>query len=323
MNRSNRRTPGRPAAWRILAACAAFAACVDPGWPSPPDVTLDELVAATQEWRQWRRDDLVTPPFGPVLWIGLWELPEGATPLGSDTSLAIALPREDAPPFAGALVRSGQEVRIDPAPGAGFRREDGAQVTGSLALSHDLSEHPTQLALGSLGLSIHAERGTDRLWLRAWDEDTPLRETFALPEAYPVDPAWRVAARFDPFPEARNIPVADVTGGIVTQPVPGELVFRLRGREHRLLAAVEPNSTTYFIMLWDSTALTTTYEAGRYVRAPLADSTGWTVLDFNRTYNPPCVFSPYSVCGFPPQENRLDLPITAGERRASSPVAHP
>jgi uncharacterized protein (DUF1684 family) len=40
------------------------------------------------------------------------------------------------------------------------------------------------------------------------------------------------------------------------------------------------------------------------------------VLDFNRTYNPPCVFTPHSTCAFPPRENRLPLAITAGEKRA-------
>jgi uncharacterized protein (DUF1684 family) len=68
-------------------------------------------------------------------------------------------------------------------------------------------------------------------------------------------------------------------------------------------------------MLWDSTALSTTYGAGRYLRVPLADSTGWTVIDFNRTYNPPCVFTAFSTCAFPPPENRLPFAVTAGEKR--------
>ena len=39
------------------------------------------------------------------------------------------------------------------------------------------------------------------------------------------------------------------------------------------------------------------------------------VIDFNRTYNPPCVFTAFSTCAFPPPENRLPFAITAGERR--------
>jgi uncharacterized protein (DUF1684 family) len=69
-------------------------------------------------------------------------------------------------------------------------------------------------------------------------------------------------------------------------------------------------------MFRDSTALATTYQAGRYVRAALPDPTGWTVLDLNRAYNPPCVFTEYSTCALPPPENHLALAVTAGEKRA-------
>ena len=81
-----------------------------------------------------------------------------------------------------------------------------------------------------------------------------------------------------------------------------------------------PTSTTYFIMIWDSTALTSTYQAGRYLRAPIADSTGWTVIDFNRTYNPGCVFSDFSVCGLPPEENRMPFALPAGEMRPEGTI---
>ena len=43
-----------------------------------------------------------------------------------------------------------------------------------------------------------------------------------------------------------------------------------------LMAFATPSSRSYFISLWDSTAVTDTYQAGRYMRAPLADDDGWT-----------------------------------------------
>jgi uncharacterized protein (DUF1684 family) len=79
-------------------------------------------------------------------------------------------------------------------------------------------------------------------------------------------------------------------------------------------------STSYFIMIWDSTATTTTYQGGRYLRAELADETGWTVIDFNRTYNAPCVFTPHSVCALPPRGNWLSTWVTAGEQRPARPA---
>jgi uncharacterized protein (DUF1684 family) len=38
------------------------------------------------------------------------------------------------------------------------------------------------------------------------------------------------------------------------------------------------------------------------------------VVDFNIAYNPYCYYSPEFNCPYPPKENRLDVPIRAGER---------
>ena len=102
----------------------------------------------------------------------------------------------------------------------------------------------------------------DRLWIRAWDEKHTRRETFQLPESYPLSPEWRVSARFDPFPEPKDIQVGDVVEGTQVYHAPGELVFRIAGREYRLAVSADSGSRDYFIMLWDSTATTTTYGAG-------------------------------------------------------------
>ncbi|MGH8193295.1 MAG: DUF1684 domain-containing protein, partial [Woeseiaceae bacterium] len=45
---------------------------------------------------------------------------------------------------------------------------------------------------------------------------------------------------------------------------------------------------------------------------------GHTVIDFNKAYNPPCVFSNFATCPLPPAQNRLPLRITAGEKTYGS-----
>ena len=313
-----RRAAGPPRAFGLLAVpVLALTACSADPWPDPPPVAAEALAAEHEDWRVYRQGRLVEPPGGAVIWIGLWELHEGEVQFGSDPSLPVALPEEDSPPVAGTLRRTGDEVILEPAPGADLRvrGEDGdALVTGPLTLRNDRADDPTWLALGSLGLRVHAEMGTDRLWLRAWDEDSPKRETFRLPPFYPVEPAWRMAARMDPYAEPRAMPLADVTDGTVANVAQGELVFRIEDREHRLVAFATEKSKDYFVMLWDSTATVDTYPGGRYMKVPFPDEDGWTVVDFNRAYNPPCVFTPYSVCSLPPRESRLDVAVTAGEK---------
>jgi uncharacterized protein (DUF1684 family) len=302
---------------RVLALLICIG-CTDAPWPRPAAIPEQQFVREFQEWRDYRRSRLVLPGPGPVTWVGLWELRPGTMALGADSTLPIVLRAAHAPRFAGTLERENADVRFEPASGAEIRLADGTRVTAPLMMASDRTDTATTLAIGSLRLRVHAEPGTDRLWLRAWDEEHPARQTFRLPESYPPDTAWRVSARFVRFKTPRDYQVADITEGTQAYRSPGELVFRVGQREgeHRLVAFAEPDDTILFLMIWDSTAKTTTYQAGRYLRASFPDSAGWTVIDFNRTYNPPCVFTPYSTCAFAPRENRLSFALNAGEMRA-------
>lgn len=305
----------RLAAQHIALALLICIGCTDEPWPQPAAIPEQQFVTEFQEWRDYRRSRLVLPGPGPVTWVGLWELHSGAMALGADSTLPIVLPAAHSPRLAGKLQRAGGDIRFEPATGAGIGLADGTPVPALLMMASDRTESATTLAIGSLRLRVHGEPGTDRLWLRVWDEEHPARATFRLPESFPPDTAWRVSARFEPFRKPREYRVADITEGTQAFRSPGELVFRVRGMQHRLAAFAEPADTIFFVMIWDSTAKTSTYQAGRYLRVPFPDTAGWTVIDFNRAYNPPCVFTPYSTCAFAPPENRLSLAVYAGEKR--------
>lgn len=307
---------------RILPAAlgAVLAGCADVPGPDLATVSPEVLAEEHAEWRENRRSSLTNPDAGVISWAGLWALAEGANGFGSDASTAIVLPPEDAPPFAGTLHLENGAVRLVPEAESGLTLDGGSAVTEELALRNDREENTTILALGSLGLRIHSERGTDRLWLRVWDRDAPRLAAFQLPDYFPVSTDWRLPARFDPYPEPRIVPLADVRGGTVENESPGELIFEADGREHRLVAFARATSRSYFVSLWDSTATSDTYQGGRYMRVPLVNDEGWTVIDFNRAYNPPCVFTPFSVCSLPPRENRLQVAVKAGEKRPAEPA---
>ena len=57
-----------------------------------------------------------------------------------------------------------------------------------------------------------------------------------------------------------------------------------------------------------------TYGGGRFLYTGAPDADGHVIVDFNRSYNPPCVFSPYATCPLPWPANRLPVRIEAGER---------
>ena len=68
-----------------------------------------------------------------------------------------------------------------------------------------------------------------------------------------------------------------------------------------------------WIMVADATSGNSTYGSGRYMYIDLPEKNGKIQLDFNYLYNPPCSYSEYTTCFFPPSQNRLPFPIEAGE----------
>ena len=78
-----------------------------------------------------------------------------------------------------------------------------------------------------------------------------------------------------------------------------------------------------FVPFRDATNGTETYGAGRYLldAAKSADLGGdparrTLMCDFNFSYQPSCAFDPQWACPLAPPENRLDVPVRAGERIA-------
>jgi uncharacterized protein (DUF1684 family) len=172
---------------------------------------------------------------------------------------------------------------------------------------------PTIVQMGSVRFNV-IKRG-DRLGLRVKDAQAPTRTHFAGLDYFPTDVNYRVEARLDPYNPVKKIPIDDVTGMRSESDSPGALVFTLDGKEYRLDPIVEEGSDELFIIFRDLTSKDETYPAGRYLYAPKPGPDGRTVIDFNKAYNPPCAFTPYATCPLPPQQNRLDVRIEAGEKR--------
>ena len=135
--------------WLVPVALVVMLACRGDDWPRPAPQSYQEFLTQFNAWREDRRDRLVQAPAGPVILAGLWELSEGATAMGRDSTLAIALPAPEAPPLAGLIRRTGQDVRFEPAPGARVRLADGTPVTAPRALASDRTDSATVLAIGA------------------------------------------------------------------------------------------------------------------------------------------------------------------------------
>jgi uncharacterized protein (DUF1684 family) len=98
----------------------------------------------------------------------------------------------------------------------------------------------------------------------------------------------------------------------------GEFRFEI-GDEGYLLQAYKRDveEEQLFVPFRDATSGQETYGAGRHLDPDAArnrTADGKWILDFNRAYNPWCVYSEDYTCPFVPQENRLAVSVRAGEK---------
>jgi uncharacterized protein len=156
-----------------------------------------------------------------------------------------------------------------------------------------------------------------KLGIRLRDDAADLLHTFNGVARFPVDPEYRVEAVLEAADSLKKVNITNVLGQTYQRPSPGELVFTLQGKEHRLTPIAEGNADELFIIFADATSGKDTYGGGRflYVKPPGAD--GKVLIDFNKAYNPPCVFTPYATCPLPPEHNVLSVAISAGEKTYS------
>jgi uncharacterized protein (DUF1684 family) len=82
----------------------------------------------------------------------------------------------------------------------------------------------------------------------------------------------------------------------------------------------DPAPRDLFIIFKDLTSGKETYAAARYLYAKPPDKSGRTIVDFNKSYNPPCVFTHFATCPLPPPQNRLPIRIEAGEKKYAGHV---
>jgi uncharacterized protein (DUF1684 family) len=123
-------------------------------------------------------------------------------------------------------------------------------------------------------------------------------------------------------PTSFQIPTSD--GRLRPAVRAGTFTFDLAGQPRRLTAYElegAHHDGSLFVPFLDATSGAETYGAGRYLDLE-PDEDGTYAIDFNLAYHPSCVYAPQFSCPLTPAENRLPVPIEAGERLAEDAPAH-
>ncbi|MCX6544847.1 MAG: DUF1684 domain-containing protein [Acidobacteria bacterium] len=172
--------------------------------------------------------------------------------------------------------------------------------------------------------TLQAERARkDAAFLSAENSPIPAnaRATYLPLKYFAPDPAYAVPASFAPALVRTPVTMPTSTGKLRDMEQVGSLEFTLAGRALSLAAFVEAGTPPdrLFIPFSDLTSGTETYSAGRYLEIDLS-KTGIYIVDFNRAFNPYCYYNHEYDCPYPPKQNRLPIPIHAGEKMAQSAI---
>jgi len=240
--------------------------------------------------------------------VGLSWLSEGVNSVGSAPKSRVLLPKGKAPATLGVIRLEKGVATFTSAPGAAVT-SDGKPVT-TVAMK---SDGPTALAHGTLKFFLIG-RGS-RIGVRVLDGEAPALKTFSGIECFPIDPAWRLVAKFEAYTPKKKIEVpTNIIETTEKQESPGAVVFTKDGKTYRLDALVGGPKGELFLVFGDQTNSKETYGGGRFLHTAVPSADGTVAVDFNRSINPPCVFTPYATCPLPPKENFLAVRVPAGEK---------
>ncbi len=242
-------------------------------------VLTPEYKAEVETWRA-NRETRLKAENGWLTLVGLFWIEQGESKIGSDPGANVPLPAS-LPQELGTISLKGDIAEFKPAKGVALK-----PVT-----MHD-DEKPNYEVVSIGTVSFYLIQRGDRFGIRVKDTQSPARTNFKGLDWYTPDPSWNVEAKLTPAPHKV---VFDTEVGVKQD---GDSIgyFEFdRGGQHYKLDAVTEDGELFFVIR-DATSGKTTYAASRFLYAAMPDKNGHTRLDFNKAYNPPCVFTPYATC---------------------------
>lgn len=286
----------------IIVVLFAFIGCKQKPQADP------EYVKQIEKWDQ-RRIERLKADDGWLNLVGRFWLKPGENTFGTSKDNDIVIESSKLPAHIGSFTFKDSVVT--------FKAKDGVDVllngrpVKEVRMIDDQKKDMTVLQIGSIKFNLIVR---DTLYgIRARDLNSELVKNFKGIERFPIDESWNIKARFEPYNPPKEIAVPNVLGQISKEKSPGAVVFDRDGKTYKI-DAVDEGGDKLFLIIADETSGNETYGGGRFLYVNKPDSTGNIDLDFNKAYNPPCVFTKYATCPLPPEQNYLKLKIEAGEK---------
>ena len=151
------------------------------------------------------------------------------------------------------------------------------------------------------------------------DQNSPLtvdqRKRFRGLQYFSENEGLRFVLAVEEFPEDSKdlIQMATSTGDTAPHTRWGQLKCEVDGVPVALTVYRSAGGDDYFLPFMDTTTGDGSYADGRYLDLPATED-GRLVVDFNYAYNPYCAYNEMWSCPITPPENRLKVPVRAGEK---------
>lgn len=147
------------------------------------------------------------------------------------------------------------------------------------------------------------------------DQHSPLtpeqQDRFGGLDYFEPNPDLDLQVEVDELDEKDSLQMETTTGGVQTYQRFG--IFPLEVDRETTRLTIFHNQNGFFLPFVDSQAGELTYPAGRYLE-PEQLPDGRFHVDFNYAYNPYCAYNDAWTCPITPTENRVGVPIRAGEK---------
>jgi len=278
----------------------------DDGFRSDDEPAGDEAYFEfVEEWHR-NRIEALKEEQGWLRLTGLYWLQEGEQLFGSGERARIRFPEGSIPEFAGIFELKSDTVAMRVAGNIDIRDDRGRRIREDTIYTPD-----ERMVLHYRALTWFVMKRDDKYAIRLYDDNSPHFEHFDGIDRFDIDTNWRVEAGFTESEEGTKMDIENVIGQMVEYDVAGTVNFTVDGEEVTMVAL--GTGDRLFIPFADGTSGDETYSAGRFLYIDRPDPGDPAIIDFNLSYNPPCAISPYTTCPLPPEQNRLDFPIRAGE----------
>ena len=255
-------------------------------------------------WKKNRMDDLFSED-GYLNIAGLFPIQNGTYTMGSEDSNDIKLPADMPSKLAKITVKDSLIY---------FEYVERVILNDSIkteSYSYNYYNIKNSFSLGSYIWFVHMDSGSKAIRLKNLNH--PLLNTDLEIEFYDYSKEHIVQGRFEKYIEPKILNFNNILGDTYVDTIPGIIYFTINDDDFSLEPTIS-SSGKFFLAFGDLTNGKETYGGGRYLYVLPEDDQNNVMIDFNKSLNPPCVFSTFTTCPIPRKENNLQVKIESGEK---------